>query len=340
MAKIRGVNLGNWLVLEKWMKPKLFEGLKAEDETAFSSELGDRTLDRLKPHRDSYISYNDFKWISEAGLNAVRLPIPHWIFGDVRPYYGCIDYLDSAMEWAQRTGIKVLLDLHTAPGCQNGFDNGGICGVCEWHTREEYVTRTVEVIAKVAARYNNHPALWGIQLLNEPRWDVPMDILRDYYLRGYDACRRHVDENVAIILHDGFRLTEWKDFMRETKYKNVLLDTHFYQCFSDDDKMLDVPGHLQRASVVRADQIKEMSAYFPIVVGEWSLGIEPEYSLKGMNKVQLDSAFRAFAGAQLLAYETAEGWFFWSYKVQNSEAFAWDYKNCVDEGWFKKTLRE
>ena len=26
MKAIRGTNLGNWLVLEKWMKPDLFEG--------------------------------------------------------------------------------------------------------------------------------------------------------------------------------------------------------------------------------------------------------------------------------------------------------------------------
>lgn len=30
--KIKGVNLGNWLVLEKWMNPALFEGTTAEDE--------------------------------------------------------------------------------------------------------------------------------------------------------------------------------------------------------------------------------------------------------------------------------------------------------------------
>ena len=29
---IKGVNLGNWLVLEKWMSPALFYGTDAEDE--------------------------------------------------------------------------------------------------------------------------------------------------------------------------------------------------------------------------------------------------------------------------------------------------------------------
>ena len=30
---IKGVNLGNWLVLEKWMSPGLFAGTEAEDES-------------------------------------------------------------------------------------------------------------------------------------------------------------------------------------------------------------------------------------------------------------------------------------------------------------------
>ena len=33
---IKGVNLGNWLVLEKWMSPGLFAGTEAEDETQLS----------------------------------------------------------------------------------------------------------------------------------------------------------------------------------------------------------------------------------------------------------------------------------------------------------------
>ena len=32
MKQIKGVNLGNWLVLEKWMDERFFEGTGAEDE--------------------------------------------------------------------------------------------------------------------------------------------------------------------------------------------------------------------------------------------------------------------------------------------------------------------
>lgn len=31
-----------------------------------------------------------------------------------------------------------------------------------------------------------------------------------------------------VVLHDGFELMAWKDFMQEEKYSNVILDTHQY----------------------------------------------------------------------------------------------------------------
>jgi glucan 1,3-beta-glucosidase len=54
-TKLRGVNLGGWLVLEKWMTPSVFEGLDAADETTFCVELGDRAESVLKPHWNNFI---------------------------------------------------------------------------------------------------------------------------------------------------------------------------------------------------------------------------------------------------------------------------------------------
>lgn len=36
---IKGVNLGNWLVLEKWMNPTLFDGTTADDEYYLPTQL-------------------------------------------------------------------------------------------------------------------------------------------------------------------------------------------------------------------------------------------------------------------------------------------------------------
>lgn len=130
---IKGVNLGNWLVLEKWMSPALFEGTTAEDEYYLPRKLSKEVYEtRIKVHRAEYISERDFVAIKAMGMEAVRIPVPYFIFGDREPFIGCVEELDKAFNWAEKYGLQILIDLHTAPEGQNGFDNGGICGVCKW----------------------------------------------------------------------------------------------------------------------------------------------------------------------------------------------------------------
>ena len=113
---VKGVNLGNWLVLEKWMSPGLFAGTTAEDEYYLPTQLSPQVYEaRIKIHRSEYITERDFAIIKSIGLNAVRIPVPYFIFGDRPPFIGCIEELDHAFAWAEKYDLQILIDLHTAP---------------------------------------------------------------------------------------------------------------------------------------------------------------------------------------------------------------------------------
>lgn len=334
----RGVNLGNWLVLERWMNEDLFKGLKANDETAFCLELGDKAAARLKAHRDSWITLEDFKWLKNAGINTLRIPIPHWIFGDYEPNIGCVEYLDNAVDWANQLGLKVLIDMHCAPGSQNGEHHSGLCGVMEWHQREEHIARTIDVMRKLSQRYKDEPCLWGMQLLNEPAPSLPHEILRNYYEQCYREIRKYVDENIAVVFHDQFNMHQWKDFMQTPEFKNVVMDVRVYQCFGDKAQLLSMHEQLNRQFEGWPQAFKELSAYFKIIVGEWSLGMySKDASFANASAVQTDGFFRAFAGAQLIDYEDVDGYFFWSYKCDNPY---WDYRQSVEKHYFPAVLGE
>ncbi len=359
MAKLRGVNLGNWLVLEKWMNPKLFEGTTAEDETDFCAQLGDERFARLKAHRDTYITLKDFEFIRDCGLNAVRIPVPHFIFDDYAPYVGCIEYLDRAFEWANRTGIKILIDLHTVRDSQNGFDNGGICGVCKWHLKQENIDHTVSVLKMLACRYKGNNALYGIEFLNEPITDemfrhikqryiatdakraegscgVPDDVLRSFYTRCYRELRAILDDDTALVFHDGFRLDHWKDFMREPEFKNVVLDSHPYVGFAasalENPSLADV---LDISLNKMAEALTEMSKYFPIMIGEWCYSFPENAYTADMNPVMRDAMICASAACQTYVFERADSWFYWSYKLI-SEPQGWDFRKALANGWVPK----
>lgn len=356
--KLRGVNLGGWLVLEKWMAPSVFEGLNATDETTYCVELGAVAETRLKHHWQTFITRDDFVWLASIGINAVRIPIGHWIFGANYPYHrtygeyqhpfvvGGIDILDKAFVWAEELNLAIILDLHAAPGCQNGFDNGGIKDVCEWHTDESYINHSLWVLEQLAERYQGRLALHGIEVLNEPRWDVDTHLLKKYNIDGYHRIRKYCKpEDVAVVFHDGFRsYKEYMGFMKEPEFDNVVLDIHRYQCFAREDIDADIYQHVTKTVVEwkqEADEIiLDMNQW--TYVGEWSLGLDLRvvslwaegpynHALERMDKFQMDVAYRAYASAQLATYEKYLGWFFWSYKTETTPA--WCFRDCVNNGW-------
>lgn len=86
MEKIKGANLGNWLVLEKWMEPDLFEDIGVEDETWLVRKMDQAALaERMKKHRDTYVTEADFAALADHGVNLARIPVPYFIFGDRPP---------------------------------------------------------------------------------------------------------------------------------------------------------------------------------------------------------------------------------------------------------------
>lgn len=296
---IKGVNLGNWLVLEKWMNPALFDGTDAEDEYYLPRRLSKEVYEaRIKIHRSEYITERDFVTIKSYGLNTIRIPVPYFIFGDREPFIGCIDELDRAFNWAEKYGLKILIDLHTAPDSQNGFDNGGICGVCKWAEEPEEVEFVFTVLERLAKRYGHRDGLFGIQPINEPiseeMWDrmniqerykpvepdkaagskgISSVFLRKFYLEAYDRIRKYLPVNKAIVYHDGFRLKEWKDFMQDKdKYQNVYLDTHQYLMMAEMmgcEQNLD--SYIQFVNDTFSKDFEEMQQYFPMICGEWCL---------------------------------------------------------------------
>ncbi len=128
-TQVRGVNLGSWLILEKWMTPSVFAGAPdtVNDEYQLCVHLGPAEAERrLKAHWDSWITEADFVAMKDAGVNHVRIPIGYWAF-DIKegePWVaGSWDYVVKALGWAKAHGIQVMIDLHGAPGSQNGNDH-------------------------------------------------------------------------------------------------------------------------------------------------------------------------------------------------------------------------
>ena len=323
--KLVGVNLGGWLVLERWMTPSIFKDNKATDEYTLCQKLGANKKEILRKHRNTFITEKDFKWIAENGLNSIRLPIGHWIFGGFEPFESSANYVDKALKWASKYNLQVILDLHTAPGSQNGLDHSGRQGAVEWYQDPVYINQTVDVINKIAQNYGKHPSVWGIELLNEPSREIPLSMLQEYYKRAYAEVRKSAKSKVKIIMHDAYRpLVEWQDFIKSKDFTNVLLDTHMYQTFGDKDKKLNFEEHV--AKTFKWKHMLEAFGSNMVLIGEWSGALDNTYNK--MSKADGDDAKRLYIQAQKHAFNDTAGYMYWNFKTENKDD--WNYKNLKE----------
>ena len=349
--KIRGVNIGGWLVLEPYITPSLFQqwapGTEPVDEWHYTQYLGKEVAaDRLETHWKTFYTEDDFKKIASLGLNTVRIPIGYWAFHLVEndPYVqGQEAYLDQALEWARKHGLYAWVDLHGAPGSQNGFDNSGLRDSYDFQ-KGDNVQITLDVLNYISKKYgaaDYEDVVMGIELLNEPMGSVlNMDGVKDFFTKGYNQLRADGLTN-AVVIHDAFEpVGYWDDFLVVGEAWDVVVDHHYYECFSNEDLHKTIDEHIKTVCELGAGGKKESHWN---VVGEFTaaltdcalwvngLGYGARYSGDYDDGTYIDSCvpyidvgkwcstYREnvirFVEVQFDSYELAAGWFFWCWKT-------------------------
>jgi len=369
--KVRGVNLGGWFVLEPWITPSIFSewanSQTVVDEYTYTKTLGKaEASSRLTNHWNTWITQADFNAIAAAGLNHVRIPIGYWAVAplDGDPYVqGQLPILDQAIGWARSAGLKVLLDLHGAPGSQNGFDNSGRYGPIAW-LQGDTVAQTVTAIQNLAQHYSgDSDVVTAIELLNEPAgWALNLDGIKNFYNSGYQTVRANAGDTVVCI-HDAFQdFQSWNGFLSQPN-GNVMLDTHQYQIFSPAENAMSPAAHVSTACAL-GPRLAGTDKW--TIVGEWT-GAQTDCAkwLNGLGKgARYDGTFpgsstvgscngkytgtvaalsnddknnlRHFIEAQLDAYERHSGWIFWTWVTESAPE--WHMKDLLANGLFPQPL--
>lgn len=141
----------------------------------------------------------------------------NWIRGKVP---GTLQVLDKAHE----LGIKVVLDLHVAPG---GRRDGGHMNMFE---QPRFADTFLEAWRILATAVKGHPALFGYDLINEP--SQPFEVVYcDYLTLQYRAAQvvRSIDPDTPIIIE----AKDWDaassfDVLSPLPMKDVIYQAHMY----------------------------------------------------------------------------------------------------------------
>lgn len=327
MTALKGINLGGWLVAERWMTPELFAGVADKGERAIGRELGiEAAARRLTHHRETFITEADFEWLAEKGFEVVRLPVGYWLFMDDTDYVSGLETLDRAFEWAQKHGLKVILDLHALPGSQNGNDHSGEEGNIRfyryWNRR-----KALRVLAIMADNYGYHPALLGLQIINEPQLRHGYD--RRRLLRYYRQALRLLDDmlpaRVKVVVGDGWQpRVIARRLAAMPARQRIILDVHLYQAFAPADKMLGMRRHIAKVNGEWRELLTDVAHYVPPMVGEWSGALDPS-TYDGMQDAEHMAATRRYVQAQCDMYRRV-AWCeaYWSYYVPDGGD--WSYR--------------
>ncbi|KAE8000000.1 hypothetical protein FH972_004372 [Carpinus fangiana] len=283
----------------------------------------------LKRHRNSFITIEDFQFLYRHGINTVRIPVGWWIAFDPDPPVpfigGTLEALDNAFSWAQAYNIKCLIDLHAAPGSQNGMEHSASRdGMTGWPTSQDYISQTLDVIDFLASRYARHPALLGIELLNEPSAaTVPLDTLVSYYKQGYQIVRKYSSTVYVIICQRIGNADPWELYQTNIGSHNIVVDLHFYNLFDTFFVNMSTVDNIQFIYKSREAQLQALnSTNGPLVfIGEWV----NEWS--ATNGSQTD--YQEFGKAQLEVYDAASfGWAYWTLKNDRKHwDFEWNTRN-------------
>ncbi|XP_027336917.1 probable glucan 1,3-beta-glucosidase A [Abrus precatorius] len=285
--------------------------------------------DVFRRHRNSFITIEDFKFLYKHGINTVRIPVGWWIAFDPDPpspfIGGSLEALDNAFTWAQDYDIKCIIDLHAAPGSQNGMEHSSSRdGFTGWSTSPDYISESLNVIEFLVSRYARSSALLGIELLNEPSAStVPLDVLIPYYKQGYQIVRKYSSSAYVIICQRIGMADPLELYQANIGSHNLVLDLHFYNLFDTFFVNMSVGDNIQYIYKSREGQLQALNnSNGPLVfIGEW---VNEWNVTSGSQKDYQD-----FGRAQLDVYNAASfGWSYWTLKNDREHwDFEWNIRN-------------
>ncbi|MCL7034587.1 hypothetical protein MKW94_006640, partial [Papaver nudicaule] len=283
----------------------------------------------LTEHRNNYITREDFRYLSKHGINTVRIPVGWWIAKDPNPpapyVGGSLAALDNAFKWAKEFGIKCIINLHAAPGSQNGEEHSSSRdGSIDW-PKPENLQQTLDVISFLATKYGSDPALLGIDLLNNPK--VPFHTLKKYYKDGYDIVRNHSSTAYVIMCqlmgNDSINPAPADLYNANIGKSKVVLDLHYYNVHNSIFENMSAEQNVNYLYNIRKTEMNSLNAVDgPLIfIGEWVNDFG-----KGEHS-QME--YQNFGRAQLKVYGSASfGWAYWTLKNENNHwSFEWNIDN-------------
>jgi endoglucanase len=235
-ALMRGMGLGGWLVPEGYMLHTI-----SQSPTTIRNDIIDvigveGANQFYAAYHENYVTREDIAELAEWGFDHVRMPFHYNMFSTARGSWNDwgFEVTDSLIAWCSDVGMYVILDMHCAPGGQNGGPISDSDGTARLWLADSNKSHTIEIWEAIAQRYADEPWVGGYDLLNEP---VLPDGVTAHELRSlYSSIRnviRAVDNNHILFIEGNWYAT---DFTGLTPPFDINMSYSFHKYWSTNDQ--------------------------------------------------------------------------------------------------------
>jgi aryl-phospho-beta-D-glucosidase BglC (GH1 family) len=310
---LKGLNLGGWFIMEKWMCP-LDSGSLPDTYSVITNldrRFGVATEQNLiHTYQTNWITLTDLNNITNAGFNCVRMPV--W-WGN---FYSITNTTSSGwrsdaftvLDWlvtnCAARGIYVVIDMHGVIGGESTSPDTG------WQNQNQYWTNSLDqsqtayMWLQIATHYKGNPAVAGYDLINEPSGTPGTAAVWAAYTNLYTTIRS-VDASHMIIAEGTFENWNWSMLPNPATYHwtNIVYSMHEYQ-WGQTTNQVEAGSDAQVA-----DFDNHLSWNVPGYVGEWndlSQGAACyDYSINAYDKAGLSWSMWAYKATDGLI---PDGW--------------------------------
>lgn len=186
--------------------------------------------DEPMPSRQDLFTEQDIIFLKYAGFDHIRLPVDEKELWDEQGQKipEAFVYLNSAIQWAERADMRVILDLHIVRS--HHFNAGNEGGHNTLFEDEAAQTAFLSLWDDLMDEMNRYPVnLLAYEIMNEPVADDPED-WNQLILRCYNRVREREPNRVLIFGANMWQFIDNLEILAVPENdSNIILSFHFYE---------------------------------------------------------------------------------------------------------------
>ncbi|KAL4774841.1 glycoside hydrolase superfamily [Aspergillus nidulans var. acristatus] len=313
-AKVRGANLGGWLVQEASIDTAFWNTYApdAPDEWTLCTTLGSKCASVLEHRYATFITTSTIDTLASVGVNLLRIPTTYaaWINLPGSGLYSGNQkaYLRKITEYAiTNYNMHIVIDVHSLPGGLNGLDIGEKKGNWGWFYNATAWNHSLDVVDAVVEFIftSSSPRSFTLEPMNEPTDrnrddDLTMAVfgtpaaLSDRAAAYVMSFWKAVLERVRIlesgigsgvggtipVAFQSFKLPSYWG-VNFTADSNVVFDVHNYYFEGRNTTSENLPTYMRSD----AEEKSITGNGIPVYVGEWAIqaAYNNSLALRGRN---------------------------------------------------------